>query len=411
MTTTSKRTSGNGETRWPEHTQGLHGDIERHREEIDRTLSELENKLSPQDLMEQLMRQMSDGPGTYLKQLSGAAKQNPVPLALVGVGLGWLMLGGNDHAGADRSTGKDADATGRDSPLGTAGGGAVPSGAAADLSDDLAVSDLYAFCLRREYPFYDDELECLLYDDLGPDAAAAWSGNGAERSSMAGHGEGQTSVGEQARARAGAAASEVRARTDRTRARMSEVSAEARSKIDRARENARRRALKVKHHAARGAREAGRQTSEIVDRYPLSLVALGVAAGAALGAGAPSTRAEDRWMGETSDTVKRRAADAARESAQSAKSGARAAVDAAADEARNQGLHPDDIKQGVQHARERASAVAGAAGDEAERQGASDFSAHDQARDTRERIEQVAVAAGDAARRELDDRESAASRP
>jgi hypothetical protein len=154
------------------------------------------------------MRQMSDGPGTYLKHLSAAAKQNPVPLALVGVGLGWLMLGSNDRAEDDRPKGGKAKATDRD------GAPRLPS-------------------------------------------------SGAERSSMGGQGEGDGGFEEQARERAEAAASETRARIDRTRTRMGEVSAEARSKIDRARENARRRAHQARHKAMRGARKAGRQGSEM----------------------------------------------------------------------------------------------------------------------------------------------------
>jgi ElaB/YqjD/DUF883 family membrane-anchored ribosome-binding protein len=412
-----ERWQGDGSARWPQDADALHEDIEHHRREIDRTLSALESKFSAQDLTEQLMRQLRGGPGSYFSELFGAAKHNPLPLALVGVGLGWLMLGGS-HGGGGTAEAKDRDS----------GAGRRESEPSADtervvaLPDDTSLGDLYAFCLRREYPFYDDEVECLLYDDLGPEAAAAWAGTGRHPAEGEGTRHVQGDAGERFREHARAAGGEAKARIDRTRERMGEATEEAKIRVARARDNARRRAMQAKHAAARGAREAARQTSDFVDRYPLSLVALGIATGAALGAGAPSTRAEDRWLGKASDAFLHGLGDKARDATESAKDAARAAGEAASEEAHRQGVHPEELKERARHAgeevkeharhageelkeraRQAGEEASGSARHEAERHGATGAGVRERARDARERIEHVAGAAGEAARRELED--------
>ncbi|WP_295886226.1 DUF3618 domain-containing protein [uncultured Thiohalocapsa sp.] len=390
-TDTEAHARGNGPTDWPRDPDVLQEDIERHRRELDRTLSALESKFSAQDIAEQLMRQLRGGPGSYFSELFSAAKHNPMPLALVGVGLGWLMFGGQDSG--------RAGATGAGERSDTGAAGESPD--VTPVPDDTAIGDLYAFCLRREYPFYDDEVECLLYDDLGPAAAAAWTGTGGRdiEPGSSGTRDVQGDAGERFREQARAAGGEAKSRIDRTRERMSEATDEAKLRVARARDNARRRAAQAKRAAERGAREAVRQTSDFVDRYPLSLVALGVAAGAALGAGAPTTRAEDRWMGRASDERMQGAREQAQAAADTAKRSAEAAAQAASDEAHRQGLHPHELKE---RARETGAAVSRKAGDEAERHGATGTGVRERARDTRERVEDVAGAAGEAARRELE---------
>jgi ElaB/YqjD/DUF883 family membrane-anchored ribosome-binding protein len=387
---------GNGGDRWSQDPDLLHDDIERHRQEIDRTLSALEQKFSLQDIADQLMAQLKGGPGSYFSSLGSAAKHNPLPLALVGVGLGWLMLSGQDGTRMRQAVGGSAE------PGDTERGYETP------VPDDTAISDIYAFCLRREYPFYDDEVECLLYDDLGPAAAAAWMGSASLQPEGAGTRHTQGDVGDRFREQARAAGGEAKSRIERTRQRMNDATEEARMRVARARDNARRRAYQAKRAAVQGAREAVRQTSEFVDRYPLSLVALGVAAGAALGAGAPSTRFEDKWLGQASDDFMRGAKEQARDAADTAKRSAQAAAAAASDEAHRQGLHPDDMKERARHAGEKASdAIRGAEHEAPGHAGGTGAGVREQARDTRERVEQVAAAAGEAARRELEGRDTA----
>src|SRR5262245_57388983 len=76
--------------RAPEEIQA---DIERTRVDLDETLSALENRLTPGQLMDQGMDYLrGSGARRYMQRLGESVQQDPIPLALVGVGLAWLMM-------------------------------------------------------------------------------------------------------------------------------------------------------------------------------------------------------------------------------------------------------------------------------------------------------------------------------
>ena len=76
--------------RSPEQIQA---DIQRTRSDLDRTLTRLERRLEPRRLMDQGVDYLRDnGAREYLSNLGRAAKEQPLPLALVGVGLAWMMM-------------------------------------------------------------------------------------------------------------------------------------------------------------------------------------------------------------------------------------------------------------------------------------------------------------------------------
>jgi ElaB/YqjD/DUF883 family membrane-anchored ribosome-binding protein len=369
---------GNGETRWDSAPGGadLNEHIEHHRAEIDRTLSALEGKLSPSDLIDDVLRNMNAGPGQFINNLGTSVRDNPIPVTLIGVGLGWLMLGQGDgtsrlrHKVGQKVGQKRENMRGHDGDTGHssahAGEGASASGlddpefdAFQEPDDEMSLPDLYAFCLTREYPFDEDEVECILFEDLGPDAADAYRGGiGSDPTAAGSEGSG---LGQ----KAGAARDDAKARIDRTRLRMAAGTDEVRARASEARRKAMRRAASARHAVSQGAQRAAARTGDMVERYPLSVLALGVAAGAALGAGIPSTDAEDRLMGEHSDSVKRQAddvkkqaGDAARAKADEAKRAAKAAGTAARDEVHEQGIDPKHMTEKGRAVKERAQQAA-----------------------------------------------------
>ncbi len=92
------RTDGNGNgTR---RTREIQAGIDRTRREMDGTLHAIENRLTPGQLYDQGVQYLRNNGGTeFLSNLGDQAKRNPMPVALVGIGLAWLMATGNSGSG------------------------------------------------------------------------------------------------------------------------------------------------------------------------------------------------------------------------------------------------------------------------------------------------------------------------
>lgn len=75
----------------------LEQDIRRTRSEIDRTLSALQGSLSPVAVLDRAVRTTRDGGGVFVDYFGRAVRDNPIPLALLGVSLTWLVLSSRNH--------------------------------------------------------------------------------------------------------------------------------------------------------------------------------------------------------------------------------------------------------------------------------------------------------------------------
>lgn len=106
--------------------QQIEADIQRTRNALDATLRALETRLSPDGLVDRGIDYLRhSGAKQYADNLGAAAKQEPLPLALVGIGLAWLMASG--RAGASRAhAGATTTTTTERHPL---------DGAASDIKD------------------------------------------------------------------------------------------------------------------------------------------------------------------------------------------------------------------------------------------------------------------------------------
>ena len=84
------RPDGNGNgSRRPHEIQA---EIEHTRRQMDGTLSAIEQRLTPGQLVDQGLSYLKNSGGAeFVGNLGDQAKQNPLPVALVGIGLAWLM--------------------------------------------------------------------------------------------------------------------------------------------------------------------------------------------------------------------------------------------------------------------------------------------------------------------------------
>lgn len=94
----------------------LEHDIAVTRMEIDSTLEAIQEKLSPGQILDQALRYTKDNGGQFAGNIGRSVRDNPIPLALVGIGLSWLMVSGNrnDAESPYRAQTRDVDPSSRD---------------------------------------------------------------------------------------------------------------------------------------------------------------------------------------------------------------------------------------------------------------------------------------------------------
>ena len=101
--------------------------------------------------------------------------------------------------------------------------------------------------------------------------------------------------------------------------------------------------------------------TELFRAQPLALGAIGLAIGAGIAAALPSTDVENAYLGDVSETVRSRTAEIAGQQIDKAASLATDVIDAAAAEAREQGLTTDGARAAVKDITGRVGRVADAA--------------------------------------------------
>ena len=99
-------------------------EVEAQRGHLDRTVEALKDKLTPGEVFDEASRAMGDAGQQVLARLLEQARQNPMPVALVGVGLAWLMSSSGKSA-----TGGGSSAGGLDQGLARASSTFASAGA------------------------------------------------------------------------------------------------------------------------------------------------------------------------------------------------------------------------------------------------------------------------------------------
>src|SRR6185437_3226273 len=255
------------------NAQQLERETEQTRSQIAATLLELRACVTPGHVFNQISDRLGDGGGAALvKNLKRQTIDNPVPVALLGAGLAWLMLSGRSstdgHAGAtsDAVRQKGSEAT-------------------------------------------------QLASDVRERAESAVEG-AKQSTSKAGENVRQaaSSMGEQVQRNASAGYESV---SDGARRAAAAVSGSA-------------------HAAGQRTFETGNALVDFCRNQPMVLAGLGVVIGATLGALLPLTDTENRLMGKTSDELKAHAQDVASEQYEAAKKVGERGLDAAQDEVARQ---------------------------------------------------------------------------
>jgi len=277
----------------------LEREVEMQRHRVSDTIDEIQTRLSPGQLVDQLMSYTKGGSGEFAKNMGRSAMENPLPVALLGVSLFWLMTGKNPASGLMGGHGSDGKSARRYS-----------GEQHADYYDDPDYAGA-----TGAYTSYDTETD----DHHG-------GGIGSKVKSAAGAVGGlASSVGDKISGAAGklsGAASSAGDAMGRARGVLhgagDQVSG-ARHKVGEGLGHARERISGVTGTISNRAGELRNQASHLQENamtffteQPLVAAALAFAVGAAVGAALPVSSKERELMGETSDNVKSAIKDAAR---------------------------------------------------------------------------------------------------
>jgi ElaB/YqjD/DUF883 family membrane-anchored ribosome-binding protein len=91
------------------HAEQLERETEQTRAEIADTLDELRARMTPGHILDQLTDRMNAGAtAAFARNLRDQAVNNPLPVALLGTGLAWLMVAGRRSSGGGDRGGQEA---------------------------------------------------------------------------------------------------------------------------------------------------------------------------------------------------------------------------------------------------------------------------------------------------------------
>jgi hypothetical protein len=274
----------------------IESDIERTRADFSSTIDAIENKLRPSQLVDQAVDYaLQTTPGAFSANLVHSVRDNPMPVALIGVGIAWLM-----------ATGRHSD-------------GRAPR------SRQQRVVHHTVYYPDGEVAYYE-----------GPpriDHVQRRGGGGSSDSTMhraqskiseTGHNlkDKASDVGH----RIGETASSVSERTQ-------QMGQRARNRLHESSENVQSQLSEIGHQSQEQYYRARNRFGQLLDEQPLVVGALGIAIGAALGTTLPSTRRENELMGSTRDNLVGRVKETAQEQADNVAQSAQRVAEVAKQEA------------------------------------------------------------------------------
>lgn len=282
-------------------------EIDRTRAEMDEKANALEQKLSPGELFEDLWDRVKRGGG--LSQFGDVVRDHPVPIALMGLGLGWLAI--------ERATGSEGERLRRRHGYVEPGNRERAEG--------------------RRGPYMPDEVS--LRGDEVDGGGGFGEKMGDLKDKVIGAKDTVVDAAASLKDKAVGAAGSVRDATGRTKESARHAMGSTRDAMDSARDSvgdAKERARHAMDEGRYRARRTTRAVSNMYDDHPLAMAAVVFGAGLAAGMSMPTTRVEDELMGEKADALKDEAKEIGRRTAEEVKSVARDSARAATDEIRQQ---------------------------------------------------------------------------
>ena len=290
----------------------LQREIDDQRHRVEDTIDAIQDRLSPGQMVDELLAYTKGGGGEFIGSLQRNVTANPLPVALLGVSLAWLMAKPAPAAGSVADTAR-SDAAWNDSINQRRGYGSA-SDDGFDEYEEYPVTVITGSALRRTGSSSDETGK--KYSEFTDEAGKKFKALSDESGRRAGHFMDETgnrfkgftnSAGERVehfRDEAGNLLDDATGWASHTWQQAQDRMHDARDAIGSRTQSGRDKAAHA-GDALRGQMESLNQT--ILHQFreqPLIGGALAFAVGAALGSALPHTAQEDALMGESSDAVK-----------------------------------------------------------------------------------------------------------
>lgn len=311
-------------------------EIERTRSHMDETVDAIGDKLSPGRFVDELWaRAQTEGAAAVTNTL----REHPIPFALIGAGLGWLVMEQAKARSDGVGPGTYGRAEGRVGPY---------RGDAVDRHDPDWEHASAGTRMKAKVAGAGHAVKEKLSDAgsrLKETAAAA--------------GHSVSEAGQSVRERAASATHAAGEKLTDAAHSLQERAAEAGDVVT---ERVSSAARVASERARQGAGKAKEGFWQLLDENPMALGAIAFGLGLASGMSAPATRWEDERMGRFAGPLKDEARRAVQDTAQKARAVAQDAVEAAKDELQHQReTSSDPIRAAVNQLKDSARAVGRAA--------------------------------------------------
>ena len=338
-------------------TRDLETQAEADRAQIALTLEQLRSRMSTGQLVDQAVAYArGHGGAEFMRNLGDQVKTNPLPVALITAGIGWLMAGGRRPAARGYAPSIVPDESPyhpRFADKARETSGEVAS-ALRDSSQGLAERASGAMAAAREGA---QDATSAAYDAMSSARERAQDAASAARDSFSSTYGAVSDAADRATSTMGDTVAAIGRRAHDARDRAADF---GRSAADLGRNTA-ERARQAGHGVADQATRAQNAVSRLIEEQPLIVGAVGLAIGAAIGAWLPPSRREDELMGETSNSVKEQAVGAARDQFEHLQAAGGRFDEKVRGEAEEQGLTADSARDLVRDIGAKVSAVAAAA--------------------------------------------------
>ena len=294
-------------------TTQIENQAEAHRAHVSELIDELRARVTPGEVLDQLLG-WEDG-HEIARTFGRQVKNNPLPLALIGTGVAWLMFSDSTQS---RNGGHDYVSRGG------------VSGTAGKLSDRVGEGIAHASDSVADAADYVKSTTANAQDRI-KDTATQFS-------------DSASSALEYGRQTAQSLTDTAQSAYAKTKDTVSAAS----DTITTTATSAWQKTTEVTQSATDSIKQTGTSVGRLAQEQPLLVAGLGFALGMALGSILPATETENSLVGEQSDAVKQKAGDLAGEGYEKAKAvaqrGYEAATEAVKEEAHNQGLPDTDAQ-------------------------------------------------------------------